>query len=960
MNVRKSDGSIEEFDPNKIAHGVQEAFKSVGDECQQGLIDSLLTSMHVYDEMKTSEVRRQVEEWLMDVNKKAAREYISMFEHLDGDMKELRKKQDFIKQYIEASNASTGSKYDSNANVDHKSAVSLGGELYKINNIKQNRYILTNKIKSLYSKKLADQYIKDLESHIIYRHDEAADPGKPYCVAITMYPFITDGLKPLGGPSTPPTNLLSYNGLFVNMCYAVASGFQGALATPEYLLYMDYFIRKDYGEDYLEHLNDVVDLSVKKRTLEKVIENSFQQVVHSLNSVSGARAGQTLFWNISYFDKNYFDGVFGEFRFPDGSKPNWETLSWLQKKFMKWFNKEREKYVLTYPVESMALLSDGSDIVDKEYADFTAEMWADGHSFFCYIGDSPSALSSCCFAKDTKVVWKSSIKGVQCTTLEELHNLPWDENKKNLRIMHNGSWVKGKSIKLPNRKMFKVTTYNNKEFVMTDNHINVTLNGEKPTSDLTTNDYLMFNTMPLYGISEKDEHLTYEMGFVVGAFLGDGSFGTPRTDGTIGYTVFSLNESKFAHCAPIINNALKQMNIEKECELINIHNNVYSTHVKSSTLVSFIQKWTNWTKGTYSYNKKLNLDVLQQSLEFRQGILDGWYATDGGNSNRCYTTSVKLVECMELLITSLGKQSIINISDRTDEIGIIRGEEFNRNYPLYCVRYYSDSNKRANKDVNHAWVKKNNSLYFRIKSIEEVPYADDVYCIECNDENEPYFTLPSGMITHNCRLRSDIADLQDDEHNHTTHQFSMGTASVSTGSKGVITLNLNKAIQDAVSKALNLPIGTDINIIREEFNKNKDLVYKVIAEDITEYTSRIHKYLKCFNEIVKDFVKADMLDAYRAGYITMNRQYLTVGVNGLTDAAEFLGFDVKDTPQYKEFVNLILETINICNRKDRTKECMYNTEFVPKLTGHVKPLLIDLEPLVKGQQGASNVTTCAA
>ena len=194
MNVRKSDGSIEEFDPNKIAHGVQEAFKSVGDECQQGLIDSLLTSMHVYDEMKTSEVRRQVEEWLMDVNKKAAREYISMFEHLDGDMKELRKKQDFIKQYIEASNASTGSKYDSNANVDHKSAVSLGGELYKINNIKQNRYILTNKIKSLYSKKLADQYIKDLESHIIYRHDEAADPGKPYCVAITMYPFITDGL----------------------------------------------------------------------------------------------------------------------------------------------------------------------------------------------------------------------------------------------------------------------------------------------------------------------------------------------------------------------------------------------------------------------------------------------------------------------------------------------------------------------------------------------------------------------------------------------------------------------------------------------------------------------------------------------------------------------------------------------------------------------------------------------
>jgi len=68
--------------------------------------------------------------------------------------------------------------------------------------------------------------------------------------------------------------------------------------------------------------------------------------------------------------------------FPDGSRPIWQSLSWLQKRFMKWFNAERTRAVLTFPVETMALLSKDDDMVDAEYADFTAEMYAEGHSFF--------------------------------------------------------------------------------------------------------------------------------------------------------------------------------------------------------------------------------------------------------------------------------------------------------------------------------------------------------------------------------------------------------------------------------------------------------------------------------------------------------------------------------------------------------------------------------------------------
>ena len=962
MEVKKTDGSFEEFIPEKIEKSICDAFSSVNDKCNEGLLKILSKNLFIYDKISTQEIRRQVEENLMCINKKAAKAYIQKYD----DRKHLKKDEDFIKQYINASNASTGSKYDSNANVGNKNVVTLGQELHKGKNIQQNRYIMHNKIRALYSKKLADQYIKDLESHVLYKHDESGTPGYPYCVAITMYPFLIDGLTKLGGQSTAPTDLKSYCGEFINLVYSISSQFMGAClykdqvinfvengvakrykikdfvekylvdditkfenyqgeweyaklpenikvledgklvdvlkvyrrkynsdiykistkdghvaytsedhvfkqliqgreleikakqlevndtvfmnkdysslidfnsydfkkgwligmlcgdgcltkenavelsvnyeqeylgdifneyskeiygyelsknnghnclnytkmnkefkdsvmedvignrtydkhidlsnkslnyiagwldgmfcsdgsysethgisisltnkelsdnireavtyfglpyknltvikprgnrkesykqyvssrilkylkhvhekclkrgrkniqdasrevyyygynafqgrhtsnkrmlvscskqdvkyntdviesievfknddgyvyeietsshwyncggfithncATPEFLMYMDYFIRKDYGDDYLNKLDVKVDLSRKERTLEEVIENCFQQVVHSMNMPAGNRGYQSVFWNVGYFDKNYFDGVFGDFVFPDGTKPKWETLSWLQKKFMKWFNEERTKYILTFPVETMAMLTDGHDIVDKEYADFTSEMWAEGHSFFCYLSDSPDSLSSC------------------------------------------------------------------------------------------------------------------------------------------------------------------------------------------------------------------------------------------------------------------------------------------------------------------------------------------------------------------CRLRNSLKDSNlDEEHNHTTHQFSMGTASVATGSKSVMTINLNRVIQDATRKYakeienVEISDGTQFEVKKAVY---KEKLYEYISNEITSLTERVHKYQRAFNEILKDFYNANMLDVYRAGFISLKKQYLTVGVNGLTDAAEFLGLEANLNEEYNYFVNVILETINKSNKKDRTKECMYNTEFVP-------------------------------
>ena len=576
VTVRKTNGSYEEYDKVKLMNGIREAYKTAGEECPEAVVVSIAENLYIYDKITSREIKRQVEESLMSINKKVAVAYIEKF---DAGL-DLRKKRDFIRDYIAASNAATGSKFDANANVTRKNIVTLGQELYKENNIKQNRYIMKDKIKALYGRSLAGQYIKDLESHVLYKHDESGTPGYPYCVAITMYPFLVDGLIKLGGVSVAPTDLKSFCGEFINLVYSISSQFMGAVATPEFLMYLDYFIRKDYGDDYLDHLEDVVEMNAKKRTLVKVIDNYFQQVVHSMNMPAGNRGYQTVFWNISYFDESYFRGVFGDFRFPDGSEPKWETLSWLQKHFMNWFNEERNRYILTFPVETMALLTDGKDdFIDKEYADFTAEMWSKGHSFFCYLSDSPDSLASC------------------------------------------------------------------------------------------------------------------------------------------------------------------------------------------------------------------------------------------------------------------------------------------------------------------------------------------------------------------CRLRNSITELDkvDESHNHTTHQYSMGTASVSTGSKSVMTINLNRLIQLATRRYFLEKKGVVIDgskaLARADYDKNQ--LYEYIREAVTEETERVHKYQKAFNEIIKDFLAAHMLDVYQAGFIDMKRQYLTIGVNGLTDAAEFLGLTISPNPEYNEFVDVILETINRSNKKDKTPDTMFNTEFVP-------------------------------
>ena len=392
--ITKRNGKPEAFSLEKIKNAILKAAAATGTSLSATQMEGLLRRLLFTDNMSVEEIQNQVEMALMAEGLFATAKAFIVYRNQHTEDRQTLQKLRFLVDYCNAANAASGSKFDANANVENKNLATLIGELPKGDFIRLNRRLLCDRLKDMYGKEAADRYLDLLNHHFIYKNDETSLAN--YCASITMYPWLLNGTKSIGGNSSAPTNLKSFCGGFINMVFIVSSMLSGACATVEFLMYMSHFLEKEYGEDYHLHADDVVDLSKRQRTLDKVITDCFEQIVYSINQPTGARNFQSVFWNISYYDRPYFESLFGEFIFPDGSRPHWEPLSWLQKRFMNWFNAERTKTVLTFPVETMALLCKDGDVIDKEYGDFTAEMYAKGHSFFTYMSDNADSLASCC------------------------------------------------------------------------------------------------------------------------------------------------------------------------------------------------------------------------------------------------------------------------------------------------------------------------------------------------------------------------------------------------------------------------------------------------------------------------------------------------------------------------------------------------------------------------------------
>ena len=811
---------------------------------------------------------------------------------------------DFIERYKNADNAADGSERDANANVENKNITTMEGELFKGDFIGVNRLAMWQKIKELYDEGLAEEYLRQLEEHEIYRHDETA--LKPYCVSITMYPFLFGGITSIGGLSDAPTNIHSYTGGIINLVFAIASQFAGAVSTPEFLPYFDYFLRKEYGDDYYLRADEVVDLSLKKRTIRKVVEDLFQQAVYSLNQPAAARNFQcvredtTQLWT------------------PQGFK----YLSELKEGDTCFVWKDGK--ISEQPIRHLNVYDYEGEMIQFKGRNYQQTVTPNHRVVY----------------KSTRAPEDRADKGEW--VIKEAKDIEHHLSKVSMPI---AGQVERKDANISDN-LLRLCTY-----ALTDGSI-ITHEGKSP--------YLVYYMSPNRKGLEKLKTILQEEG--------------------IAYTETQSTVAKFGS----VNNI--KLNVEDSSIVLSLLNNTK-------------KQMPDW--------------FLQLSPRQAQIVLKCWSETDGQQLRQkdkdeqkrfllqCDSEEIADVLQQVCMIAGLGSAIVRKESDifsdkgkaetiyvqtfarpckrvdsssrifykgrvwcPTTNAGIVIFREENKtpyvsgNSVFWNIAYYDEPYfKGLFQDFvfpdgspmiweSTSWLqetfmnwfneeRKKKILTFPVESISLLHNGKefmDPYWKEKTAEmwakGHSFFCYTSDSVdslSSCCRLRNEMQK--------NTFSFTLGAGGVSTGSKCVMTMNINRLVQNAIRD--NIPI----------------------EEAVAAQTEKLHKYLLAFNEILKENLVKHMLPIYEAGFISLDKQYLTIGINGFVEGAEFLGIEIApDNPEYISYGEKILKPIYLLNKRDKDPQngIMFNTEMVPSrfYCGHLKFLLIDLE-LPSGQQGAS-------
>lgn len=402
MVIIKRDGTKEEFNADKIFNALTKAFKACGYTSVENVIQDMVSEMRFWDNITVEEIQDEVEETLYNYEYFDVARAYSIYREEHKKARFIRSRLNYMDTYKDSGvNASTSSETDANANVASKNVANLEGEVYKVTNRIIQRQRMKDKLNKLYpGQELGRQYIKDLENHIIYTHDEASTPVlKPYCKAVTLYPLMLKGVGNIDGVTpSAPNDIQSFSGQVTNAVFLFSSQCKGAVALGDYFIALNYYVIQEFGPVWYDKVDEVVTNShfLHQYTVGHYIRKGMKQFIYGVNQPAGNRSYNSPFSNVSFYDKVYFKSLFGEFYYPDGTQPEWNAIDKLQRIFMQLLREIRLIKPLTFPVTTMALVHNGKEYLDHEYKELCAEEWAKGGSFFCYTSDNPTSLASCC------------------------------------------------------------------------------------------------------------------------------------------------------------------------------------------------------------------------------------------------------------------------------------------------------------------------------------------------------------------------------------------------------------------------------------------------------------------------------------------------------------------------------------------------------------------------------------
>ena len=788
---------------------------------------------------------------------KLKNKYNEKFEKMNGFHNNNLNFTDFIDKFIDHDTVADAT-IDGNANSSNKDVKTLINDMVK----PHTKLLAYNKIfyemKKKYGSNEAKKWLENEWNGAFYLHNAPTSTYTPYCFAYDLDLLVEKGLFFIDKfKAKPAKHLTTFNDHVLEFISWNANRTSGAVGLPSYLVYSYYFWYNDIENNFL------------LRDKEYYREQCFQKFIYDLNQPY-LRVTECAFTNITIMDREYLIGLFGDRKFPNGEYivDHIEGIIEHQKSFMKTLAKIREEQYMTFPVLTYSLLYQNGKFVDKKFAKFCNKhnlLWYDSNFF---VGNDVSVLSNCCFSKDQEVLIKSG-ENVHHTTFENLDSF----HNKQIDIYHKGGWVKGKIVKLPKRQMYEIVTESNQKICVTDNHINPTLNGDIKTSELTTDNYLLENTKILES-KPKTTDLTYEEGFLIGAYIKHGYSYQKTRNGVPLITIF-LGKDEHNNFVSVFKKAIK---MHDDCQIFfkkDHTSNRYYIEMNSFKLENFIKKWTkNSSESTW-----VNPNCLLESFWFRHGILDGLRMKDDKKSSKIVTDSYETVKNLECLINSLGRGS--RISSHTKDSGI-----------EYSIKWY---------------VRCDSSSATKIKSIKKIDYEHDyVYCFEIKNQKEPYFTLPNGIITHNCRLLSDTKNVK-----LSGFINSIGGTSLKIGSVQVNTINLRR--------------------IALESNRNKEKYIEILKERLDNCI----RVLDVLRNIIARNVEKGLLPNYKHRLIEMERQYNTIGLTAMYEAIREFGLIETDEFGNKSYseegLQFAIEILDVVNETKDNFESDYsiNVEFVP-------------------------------
>lgn len=802
--------------------------------------------------------------------------YGESFEYLNGFHETQLDFSDFINGFVDKKVADVT--IDANANASHKDIVSMNKEKGK----SQDKLFAFNKIfyeiKKKYGLRTAKMWLESEYTGLFYLHDSHSSTYLPYCFAYDLTRLATEGLFFLSNYNNQaPQHLTTFTDDVIEYISYMCNRSSGAVGIPNILIWTFYFWKHDIEHGYYIKNPDYY------------IRQTFQKFIYRMNQPF-LRTDQSAFVNVSIFDRNYVESLFGGVQYPDGTFviDYVEELIEHQKVFMEVVSQVRSENMFTFPVLTYSLLYRDGKFVDEDFARWCSDhnvTWNDSNFF---ISGDVNTLSNCCFDKNQKVLVNIFDKA-GLTTFSEIEKMP-TEMLNSLKVFHNGNWAPAKFVKLPARKMYRVVTINNKEMVLTDNHLNPTLHGDIKTEDLTINDYLMFNTRTLDESDIPDMDYNYNLGLWIGKLL--------INDFTYDEDSITVNASEFfdMYTAPQMDlDALKKDcfdYIDPECTITTsmIDDGMIELKLTSKAIRDQVLQYINWIDG----NKFLNANVLTKTLKFRGGIING-LMSHAAHFDRIFADSKEMVDSLEALFTA---QGIYTVVDETESISTRHGK--------YQIRIIN-TDERVSDGLYKTY---NNSIYFKIKSIEEIKdyNEENVYCFEMVNKDEPYFTLPNGIITHNCRLLSDTSKLS-------AFINSIGGTALSIGSVKVNTINLMRI---AYNNKTEYGIDTDGYL-----------------KELREAAILCCKTLDTIRHIIRRNIEKGLLPNYQDGGVELDKQYCTVGILGMYEVIRTAGLTYTDelgniyySEEGIEFASKIFEVLN--DVKDNfTNEYSFNIESVP-------------------------------